>query len=31
MAMVDADSGKVIQTAEIGDHVDATAFDVETG
>ena len=30
MAMVDADSGKVIQTAEIGDHVDATAFDVET-
>ena len=30
MAMVDADSGKVIQTETIGDHVDATAFDGET-
>lgn len=30
MAVVDADSGKVITTLPIGDHVDATAFDVET-
>jgi DNA-binding beta-propeller fold protein YncE len=30
MALVDAGSGKVIQTAPIGDHVDATAFDSET-
>ncbi len=30
MAMVDADSGAVIQTETIGDHVDATAFDAET-
>ena len=30
MAVVDADSGKVITTVPIGDHVDATAFDVET-
>jgi DNA-binding beta-propeller fold protein YncE len=30
MAVVDADSGKVIATQPIGDHVDATAFDPET-
>jgi DNA-binding beta-propeller fold protein YncE len=30
MAVVDADSGKVIATVPIGDHVDATAFDPET-
>jgi DNA-binding beta-propeller fold protein YncE len=30
MAVVDADSGKVITTLPIGDHVDATAFDPET-
>jgi YVTN family beta-propeller protein len=29
MAVVDADSGKVITTLPIGDHVDATAFDNE--
>ena len=27
MAVVDADSGRVITTVPIGDHVDATAFD----
>ncbi len=31
MAVVDADSGKVITTLPIGDGVDATAFDDETG
>jgi YVTN family beta-propeller protein len=30
MAVLDADSGKVIATIPIGDHVDATAFDPET-
>ena len=30
MAVMDADSGKVITTLPIGDHVDATAFDQET-
>ena len=30
MAMIDSDSGRVVQTAAIGDHVDATAFDAET-
>jgi DNA-binding beta-propeller fold protein YncE len=30
MAVVDADSGKVVTTAPIGDHVDAAAFDVAT-
>jgi YVTN family beta-propeller protein len=30
MAVVDADSGKVIATYPIGDHVDASAFDPET-
>ncbi len=30
MAVVDADSGKVITTLPIGDHVDATAFDTDT-
>jgi YVTN family beta-propeller protein len=30
MAVVNADSGKVITTLPIGDHVDATAFDQET-
>ena len=30
MAVMDADSGKVIATLPIGDHVDATAFDAET-
>jgi DNA-binding beta-propeller fold protein YncE len=31
MAVVDADSGKVLATPKIGDGVDATAFDDETG
>jgi DNA-binding beta-propeller fold protein YncE len=31
MAVVDADSGKVIATPAIGDGVDATAYDPETG
>ena len=31
MAVVDADSGKVLATPAIGDGVDATAFDGETG
>jgi DNA-binding beta-propeller fold protein YncE len=31
MAVVDADSGKVLATSAIGDGVDATAFDDETG
>ncbi len=30
MAVLDADSGKVITTLPIGDHVDATAFDTAT-
>jgi YVTN family beta-propeller protein len=30
MAVVDADSGKVITTVPIGDHVDATAFDTDS-
>lgn len=30
MAVMDADTGKVITTLPIGDHVDATAFDPET-
>src|SRR3984957_1637640 len=30
MAVIDADSGKVVTTLPIGDHVDATAFDTET-
>ena len=30
MAVLDADSGKVITTVPIGDHVDATAFDPDT-
>lgn len=30
MAVVNADSGQVITTLPIGDHVDATAFDTET-
>jgi YVTN family beta-propeller protein len=30
MAVMDADSGKVITTLPIGDHVDATAYDPET-
>jgi DNA-binding beta-propeller fold protein YncE len=30
MAVVDADTGKVITTLPIGEHVDATAFDPET-
>jgi len=30
MAVVDADSGKVITTVPIGDHVDATAFDPDS-
>jgi YVTN family beta-propeller protein len=30
MAVVDADTGKVITTLPIGEHVDATAFDQET-
>jgi len=30
MAVLDADSGKVITTLPIGDHVDASAFDPET-
>jgi YVTN family beta-propeller protein len=31
MAVVNAESGKVITTLPIGDHVDASAFDPETG
>lgn len=31
MAVMNADSGQVITTLPIGDHVDATAFDPETG
>lgn len=31
MAVVDADSGKVLATPAIGDGVDATAFDADTG
>ncbi len=31
MAVVNADDGRVITTLPIGDHVDATAFDPETG
>jgi DNA-binding beta-propeller fold protein YncE len=31
MAVVDADSGKVITTVPIGDHVDATVFEPESG
>jgi DNA-binding beta-propeller fold protein YncE len=31
MAVADADSGKIITTLPIGVHVDATAFDAETG
>ena len=31
MAIVDADSGKIISTLPIGEGVDATAFDPETG
>jgi YVTN family beta-propeller protein len=30
MAVMNADTGKIITTLPIGDHVDATAFDVET-
>jgi hypothetical protein len=30
MAVVDADSGKVITTVPIGDHVDASAFDPDS-
>ena len=30
MAVMNADTGKVITTLPIGDHVDATAFDPET-
>ena len=30
MAVVDADNGKVITTAPIGDHVDASAYDAQT-
>ena len=30
MAIMDADTGKVIRTLPIGDHVDATAFDAES-
>lgn len=30
MAVINADTGKVITTLPIGDHVDATAFDAET-
>jgi len=30
MAVMNADSGQIITTLPIGDHVDATAFDVET-
>ena len=30
MAVIDADSGQVITTLPIGDHVDATAFDAES-
>ena len=31
MAVLDADSGRVITTVPIGDHVDATAFDPQSG
>ena len=31
MAIVNADSGTVVKTYPIGDHVDATAFDPQTG
>jgi DNA-binding beta-propeller fold protein YncE len=31
MAVMNADTGAVIQTRPIGDHVDATVFDPETG
>jgi DNA-binding beta-propeller fold protein YncE len=31
MAVVDADSGRVISTLPIGDHVDATVFDADSG
>ena len=31
MAVINADTGAVIQTVPIGDHVDATVFDRETG
>ena len=31
MAVVDADSGKLVTTLPIGDGVDANAFDPETG
>lgn len=31
MAVINADTGAVIQTSPIGDHVDATVFDPETG
>ena len=31
LAVVNADSGAVVKTYPIGDHVDATAFDAETG
>jgi hypothetical protein len=31
MAVMNADTGQVITTLPIGDHVDATAFDPETG
>jgi hypothetical protein len=31
MAVVNADSGAVVKTYPIGDHVDGTAFDPETG
>lgn len=31
LAVVNADSGAVLKTYPIGDHVDATAFDAETG
>lgn len=30
MAVMNADSGQIITALPIGDHVDATAFDVET-
>jgi len=31
MAVMDVDSGKVVTTVPIGDHVDATAFDPGSG
>jgi len=31
MAVVDADTGRVLETPEIGEDVDATAFDADTG